>query len=292
MKRKRRLNYKRQRLFEAYIFMSPFIVGCIAFFIFPLVTSIWVSLSDITRFAGFKMELIGLQRYIQAFVWDINFIPHFLDVLQFTLINTPLIVIFALFFSILINKKIRFKGFFRTIFFLPFLLGTGYIMQQLLGQGVDEDSMSVARGILFPREVVLYLGPRVYSTVNGFLTRITLVLWRLGVQVLLFLAGLQGISPSLYEATRVDGATEWDTFWKITLPMISPVILLNIVYTLVASFTDITNPLLEYIYQQAFESARFEYAAAMSWIYCLFIILLLALVFRFSKKHIYAMGGR
>lgn len=292
MTRLRKLNYRRQRTREAYVFVSPFIVGCIALFLFPLIMSIRVSLSDITRFSGFQMTWMGFDHYAQAFVYDINFLPLFLEVVRLTFVNMPLIVFFALFFAVLINKKIRFRGFFRTVFFIPFLLGTGYIMQQLLGQGVDERSMSVARGILFPDEVVLYLGPRVYTAINGFLTQITIVLWRLGVQVLLFLAGLQGISPSLYESARVDGATEWDTFWKITLPMISPVILLNVVYTLVDSFTDIENPLQQYIYSRAFEATQFEYAAAMSWIYCLFIVLVLVVVFAVSRRRVYATGMR
>ncbi len=292
MARQRKLNYKRQRILEAYVFVSPFIVGCLALFVFPLFMAIRVSLSDITRFSGFQMTWTGFEHYARAFVYDINFLPGFLEVVQLTLINTPLIVFFALFFAVLISKKIRFRGFFRTVFFIPFLLGTGYIMQQLLGQDVDEQSLSVARGILFPEEVVLYLGPTVYTGVNGFLTRITIVLWRLGVQVLLFLAGLQGISPSLYESARVDGATEWDTFWKITLPMISPVILLNVVYTLVDSFTDIENPLLQYIQERAFQATEFEYAAAMSWIYCLFIVLLLIVVFGIARRRVYATGVR
>lgn len=132
--------------------------------------------------------------------------------------------------------------------------------------------MRVARGILFPQDAVFYLGPRVFGIINGFLNRITIVLWRLGVQVLLYLSGLQGISPFLYESAKVDGATEWEMFWKITLPMMSPVILLNIVYTMIDSFVDINNPILAYFNEQAFEQLNFDYAAALTWIYAIFIL--------------------
>lgn len=284
----RRLGYEKQKIVEAYIFVSPLIVGGLLFFVLPFLMSLRVSFSEITRFVGFQMKWAGFKHYVKAFVYDINFIPNFLGTVQFTLVNTPLIVVFSLIFAIFLNRKIRLRPFFRLVFFLPFLLGTGFVMQELLGQGVESRSMNVARGVLFPQDIVLYLGPRVYSTINGFLGRITIILWRSGVQILLYLAGLQGISPSLYESARVDGATEWECFWKITLPMISPVILLNIVYTLIDSFTDITNPLLTYIADRGFSgAAEFEYAAAMSWIYCLFIMILLGLVFAIMRPFVY-----
>jgi ABC-type sugar transport system permease subunit len=208
------------------------------------------------------------------------------------LVNVPLIVVFALIFAIILNKNMPLKGFFRVVFFLPFLLGAGYILEALLGQGVNEQSMRVARGIMFPEEIVLYLGPRVYTAIAGFLDRITIVLWRLGVQVLLFLSGLQGISPFLYESAKVDGATEWEMFWKITLPMISPVVVLNIVYSMIDSFVDIGNPVLKYINERAFTNLQFDYAAALSWIYSILILALLGVVFAISRLFVYDVGRK
>jgi len=287
-----RLSSQRRRWLEAYLFLIPFLVGTLVFFAYPIVMSIRVSLSDITKVTGFQMEWVGFEHYERAFVFDVQFLPNFADAVAFTLVNTPLIVIFALIFAIILNKGIRMRAFFRTVFFLPFLLGAGYIMDALLGQGVDEQSVRVARGILFPQEVIYYLGPAVYGVINGFLNRITIVLWRLGVQVLLFLSGLQGIQDSLYESAKVDGATEWEMFWMITLPVISPVIVLNVVYTIIDSFVDIGNPILEYIYEFAFGNAQFEYSAAMSWIYALFIFVILGMVFAVSKYFVFDTGKK
>lgn len=289
---KRRLSSQHRRYLEAYVFVSPLILGIVVFFAYPIITSIRLSFSNITRLAGFQMEWVGAANYERAFLWDVNFIPHFLDAIEFTLINTPLITVFALIFAIILNKNIKMRAFFRSVFFLPFLLGAGYIMDVLLGQGVDEQSMRVARGIVFPEEVVYYLGPRVYGIISQFLNRITVALWRLGVQVLLFLSGLQGISPSLYESAQVDGATEWEMFWKITLPMISPVIILNVVYTIIDSFVDVSNPILEYIYDHAYSYTGFEYSAAMSWIYAVFIFVVLGIVFAASKKLVFSAGRK
>lgn len=112
-----------------------------------------------------------------------------------------------------------------------------------------------------PQLIADLLGHSLTEFLQGVLDRITVVLWKSGVQIVLFLAGLQGISSSLYEAARVDGATEWEMFWKITLPMISPVILMNLVYTIVAFFTDATNPVIDYIYKQSFTNQQFGYGS-------------------------------
>lgn len=126
------------------------------------------------------------------------------------------------------------RGFFRTVFFLPVLLGTGYIMQQLLGTGAGDVVTNSVDGIV-TGVLMKAIGATFAGYVQIFLSTITVVLWKSGVQIILFLAGLQGIGASLYEAARCDGATEWENFWKITLPIVSPIILLNFVYSMIDS---------------------------------------------------------
>lgn len=136
------------------------------------------------------------------------------------------------------------------------------------------------------------LGPVISSVVQSFLDRITIVLWKSGVQIILFLAGLQGISTSYYEAARCDGATEWEMFWKITLPMISPVILLNFIYTMVSYFSSSDNALVEYILNQVFKNTQFGTGAAMGWVYFLFTFLLCAVVFVIMQRRVVNVGER
>jgi len=282
-----KLRLETKKKLEGYLFISPWVAGFLVFFAFPIVTSLILSFSHITNIRGLQTVFVGWSNYSVAFTYDVTFIPMFISVVRTTLIRTPLIIIFSLIIAIFANKKLALKGFFRVVFFLPVLLGSGFVMQQLLGQGVDQQAMEVARGILLPNEVLLYLGPKVAGFVNIFLTNITLVLWKSGVQILLFLASLQGISKSLYEAAKVDSATEWEVFWKISLPMISPVILLNLVYTVVDSFNDVTNPIVDYIYMWGFTRSNFEYAAAMGWIYLVFIMLLIGLIFLIMRGMTY-----
>ncbi len=290
VRRPKRLGIDRRRSLEAYIFLIPWLIGVCLFFAYPIFVSVRLAFSDIVEFKGLKTSWVGFENFRYIFFYDINFVPTFLKVVTDTLLNTPLCMVFSLIIAIFINRKMVGRGFFRTAFFIPVLLGTGYIMKQLLGMGVD--GMTVTTGILVPKLIADLLGPSITEVVQGFLDRITVVLWKSGVQIVLFLAGLQGISGSLYEAARVDGATEWEMFWKITLPMISPVIMMNVVYTIVAFFTDTTNPLVDYIYKMNFTNQQFEYAAAMSWLYFIFALVLCLASILMMRRHIYDSGAK
>ena len=289
---KKRLSMQQRQNIEAFIFISPWLLGSIFFFFKPMLQSVKLSFSKVVRLNGFVMEWAGLANYEKAFLWDINFIPMFLNVVRDTLVNTPITLVFSLFIAMLINRPMKFRGFFRTVFFLPVLLGSGFVMKQLLGLGVGSEAMSVANGIIMPESIAMYLGPTFTNIVTIFLDRITIILWKSGVQIILFLAGLQGISISLYEAARCDGATEWEMFWKITLPMISPVILLNFIYSLIDSFTDANNPIVDYILSASFAKNQFEYGAAMGWIYFIFIFIVCMSVFAIMKKRVFNIGEK
>ena len=289
-KQKRRMGIDRKRSLEAYIFLIPWLVGVCLFFAYPIFVSIRLAFSDIVEFKGLKTAWVGLENYQYIFFYDIKFVPTFLQVIYDTLLNTPLCIVFSLVIAILINRKMVGRGFFRTAFFIPVLLGTGYIMKQLLGMGVD--GTTITTGIMVPKLIAELLGASITEVVQGFRDRITLVLWKSGVQIVLCLAGLQGISGSLYEAARVDGATEWEMFWKITLPMISPVIMMNVIYTIVAFFTDGTNPMVDYIYKMNFTNQQYEYAAAMSWLYFIFALVICLLCILLMRRHIYDSGSK
>lgn len=287
-KSRRYFTIERKHSLEAYIFLLPWLIGVCLFFAYPISTSIRLAFSKIVSFKGLIMAPNGFKNFEDIFFYDINFVPTFLQVVYDTLLNTPICLVFSLLIAILINRKMVGRGFFRTAFFIPVLLGSGYIMKQLLGMGVD--GTTITTGITVPRLIADLLGESFTGFLQSFLDRITLVLWKSGVQIVLFLAGLQGISSSLYEAARVDGATEWEMFWKITLPMVSPVIMMNVVYTIVAFFTDGTNPMVDYIYKVNFTYQNYTNAAAMSWVYFVFSCLICMLCILFMRKHVYNSG--
>lgn len=173
------------------------------------------------------------------------------------------------------------------IFFIPFLLGSGEVMGQLTKMGIEKAVLNVSDGRIIPYNVLVYFGTTVTDMVQTVFSKLVSVLWRSGVQILLFLSGLQSISPALYEAAKIDGATEWETFWKVTIPMISPIMLLNMVYTIVDSFTSSDNPIFAYIKENGYSDNSFEYGAALGWIYFGFVGLLVGLVFAIMKKYMH-----
>ena len=278
--------HQREQL-RGIVFVFPFIIGLCAFFIYPLTLSIRLSFGKLVSVVGMKVEWAGFENYVRAFVVDVEFVPTFLQAVRQTLVKFPLTVLLSLIIAIMLNRDIKARGLFRVIFFIPFLLGTGQVMQQLLNQGVDRAVLNIMDGRLIPYNVLVYFGSTIADAVQTILSILVSVLWSSGVQILLFLSGLQSISPSLYEAARIDGATEWEIFWKVTVPMISPILLLNLVYTVVDSFTNISNPLLQYIQTYGFSNMEFAYSAALSWIYFAFIAIVVALIFGIMKGYMH-----
>lgn len=286
-KKKFKMSLHTRNSLKGLVFVAPFIIGIFAFFLYPIYLSLRLSFGSDVKIVGMKVSGFTLEHFVKAFVVDVNFLPTFLETVRKTLTEFPLIIILSLIIAVLLNRDIKCRGLFRVIFFIPFLLGSGEIMRQLLNQGVDRAVLSVMDGRLIPYNVLSYFGSTITDAVQTILGLLVTVLWGSGVQILLFLSGLQSISPSLYEAARIDGATEWEIFWKITVPMISPILLLNIVYTLVNSFTNITNPLLSYIQTYGFENAQFQYGAALGWIYFAFIGVVVAIVFGVMQKYMH-----
>lgn len=285
--KRKHLSMRTKDQLKGLVFVSPFIIGVVAFFIYPVFLSLRLSFGKIDNIVGLKISWAGIVNYTRAFLIDVNFIPIFLQVIKDTLIKFPLTIVLSLIIAILINRDIKGRGLFRVIFFIPFLLGTGEVMRQLLNQGVDTEVLSIMDGKIIPYNILSYFGGTVVNTVQGVLSIIVVVLWGCGVQILLFLAGLQSISSALYEAAKIDGATEWEVFWKVTVPMISPMLLLNLIYTIVDSFTNVTNPMLEYIQSYGFKNAQFEYGAAMGWIYFAFVGVVVVVVFGLMKNYMH-----
>ena len=206
----------------------------------------------------------------------------------------PAILLFSLFMAVLLNQKMAGRALFRAIFFIPVILSTG-IMESVEGQNIlgsymeDASGVNDGSGSSTANEIVSTMDiERLFSTmkvgqglvdfVKDMINNIYDIVNRSGVQMLIFLAGLQSISPAIYEACRIDGATAWETFWKITFPMISPMILVNAVYTIIDSFTTDSNSVMKYIQTVYTSSGGMVRSSAMAWMYFLLVMLILALL--------------
>lgn len=286
-----RLTLRQRQALYGYLFIFPWLIGFLVFVARPFTHSIQLAFSKVDMMAGFRLNFVGLDNFNEAFFIDERFVPILMDVLIRNLVDVPIILTFALFTAFLVNQKIRGVGFFRAVFFLPVVIASGLVVDQLFKQ--DVGSIEAVVGLDIPTLVSVYLPAQFADVVIDVMTRLTLILWRSGIQILLFIAGFQGISPSLYEASRIDGATDWEIFWKITLPMLSPIILVNTIYTIVDGFTDIFNPMVNFLRTVAFSgSFRLGYAAALGWIYFILVFILIGIVFISSKKWVFYGGAR
>ncbi len=290
---------------EGYKFVLPWLIGFIFFFAYPFFSSLILSFGKVIDVANFEIKSVGWQNYIKAFVVDVDFTPKFLETVRNTLIDTPIIIIYSLFIAILLNKDLKGKGFFRIVFFLPVLLGTGLVMKQLLGTQLDKellqavtgraetsDTQVMAGAISTPELFTTYLSPDVAKVVQNIFNRLSFILWMSGIQILIFMGALQGVPIELYESAHCDGASSWEMFWKITLPMITPSILLNVIYTLIDSFTNVDNKVMEYTIKVAFTNMEFGYGAALGWIFFMFIGIVIGLVFLILGRFVVYLGDR
>ena len=181
----------------------------------------------------------------------------------------------------------------RAIFFMPVVIGSAGVIQELLRAGAGDEIMMSTMEPILVSSASSPLEGGIITPIQAVLDRLTLIIWRTGVQILLFVAGLNSIPPSLYEAAYVDGSTDWEAFWKISLPMLSPVILVAAIYTLVDSFTDPLNKVVDYIMDVSIgASLRLDYGAALGWIYFLLVFALIGLLLRLSSGLVFYAGER
>lgn len=299
------LQAKKQR--AGWLFVLPFIVGLILIYAPIVFNSIYVSFHKFSPLrTGYTLEFVGMENYQYALFQDTDFVQKLVTGIQSLIFSIPAIVIFSLFMAVLLNQKILGRAAFRAIFFVPVILSTGIVEKMDLGNrmiGDMSDSAGIDSGatteesntgsqiisamdieMLFSNMMIgTGLVKYVVSLVNGVYDIIN----RSGVQMLIFLAGLQSISPAIYESCSIDGATTWETFWKITFPMISPMILVNAIYTIIDSFTSNKNEVMMYISEVYAESGGNVRSAAMSWIYFLIVIAIVGVVSAIISSYIF-----
>ncbi|MBQ2929064.1 MAG: sugar ABC transporter permease [Clostridia bacterium] len=284
---KHRLTKRRVReWFYGYLFISPWIVGVSIFFVYAMVRSLIFSFSDVQIGGEAGLTIVPLQNifqnYINVFTTEVNF-PITLGSFAISLVlQLPIIISFSLIIALLLNSKIRARGIFRMIFFLPVIIATGPVMNMLTAQGVASVPMmnDGSLAAIFAGLPQFLLDP-----LTELFNSLIIILWNAGIQILIFLSGLQKVSKTLYEAAKIDGASGWESFWKITLPIVKPMILLNAIYTVVTLATGGTNEIIELIYTVTNAPTKgYEYGMAMSWIYTLIIGVILLIVFLLFRE--------
>lgn len=303
MKKQKKISLKSQNARAGYLFSLPFLIGFFIFFLFPVVQSILISFKSVSAnpTGGMNMRYIGFDNYFKLFFLDPEFLKIYLvGTLKTLAVNFPSILLFSFFISVILNQKFRGRGFARMMFFLPVIISSGVIMlvqnnqiQAVTMSSISSSATSTETGIAQLTDTVMHLiksiklNSGIIDFVMSAVERIYDITISSGVQILIFLAGLQTITPSLYEASKIEGASGWENFWKITFPMISPLILVNAVYTIIDSMSGLSNGLIYKIYSTAFLNADYGYSAAMGWIYFIVIILILVIFLGTFSKLVY-----
>lgn len=301
-KRRIQLSFVAKDAIAGYLFISPFIIGFFAFMLMPIIESLRMVFSEVimdTTNHGFAMNFTGLENLNKVFNVDPEFRRLLVDELWRMVLIVPATIIFAFFVAILLNQKFRGRGFVRSIFFLPVILSAGVMVgletNNSLLQGMQEviqESNSMSQSITYVLERILrstgnefmdVLLEYVFSIVNSIYD----IAIGSGIQIVIFLSGLQTIPTSMYEASSIEGATSWESFWKITFPMVSSLILVNVVYTVIDYFIRTDNQVMEKISETMTQKMDYGFSTAMAWSYFSIVMVVVAIVSLIISKKVY-----
>lgn len=276
-KTKSSISLRQKDAISGYLFVLPWIIGAIVFLIVPLVQSFYYSLCNVkVSPKGRKFIFAGIQNYTDIFRVDVYFVENIINYLFSILFSVPVIVVFALIMAMLLDGEFKGKGFFRAIYFLPVIIVSGPVMGQLAAQGATTIPAINVSGIT--RILNEFLPTILAIPIVSLFNNMILILWYSGVQILIFLAALQKIDNSLYEAAKIDGGSRWECFWKITLPILRPMILLNAIYTVIYVSSNEQNIIITSIYDDMFAINRgFGFASAKAWTYSIVVLALVGL---------------
>ncbi|MBQ7161363.1 MAG: sugar ABC transporter permease [Clostridia bacterium] len=296
-KRRRSVGLDKKKARSGWIFVAPFVIGLLIIYIPIIVNSILYSFGEIKVLTGggFKLTMVGFKNYNEALAGNPDFVRTLVSGIKELLLDIPAIVIFSLFMAVLLNQKMWGRAVFRAIFFVPVILCTGLIGQidstNVLTSYMSDTTSSIDTGagtdavtqVVSATDIQwmfnsMKVGTGITQYVVKLMNGIYDIINRSGVQMLIFLAGLQSISPAIYESCDIDGASAWEAFWKITIPMVSPMILVNAIYTIIDALTSSSNSVMMFISNIYSGTNGHELSAAMSWVYFLIVIVIIAAV--------------
>ena len=299
MAKNKQKNLQRRKAVTGYLFISPFIIGFLAFMVVPLFESLRMSFSNVIVAAGsggFKLEFIGLANYKTAFLVDSEFNRFLTDELSRMSIQVPTTIILSFFMALLLNQVFKGRGLVRAIFFLPVILSSGVLVgleynnSLLSGLQTYIKDNTTTTDITDILESILSnsgFGTRFLGIIYNIVNQVYDVVIASGIQIIIFLSGLQTISKSMFEAAKIEGCTSWECFWKITLPMVSPVIIVNVIYTIIDFFTKSDSQVMTKITGTMIEKMDYGFSSAMAWVYFLAVILIIGIFSAITSRWVY-----
>lgn len=275
---------------HGYMFILPWVIGVSIFFLFSAYRSLTFTFYNIVIDHGLQLRPLDTVFANYSYIFT-NYTDYLLQLGEFALslvLKVPMIVAFALIIALLLNGQFRGRAFYRMVFFLPVIIATGPVMENLSAEGVNGVSIYNVAALA---NLLQRLPTPIFHTISELFASLISILWQSGIQMLIFLAGLQKVSRTMYEAAKIDGASGWECLWKITLPTIKPMVLLNAVYTIIFLSADGSSAVVKQISRATYSTdLGYQYALAMAWMYAIVIVVALAIAYFIlherSNKHV------
>ena len=256
-----------------YVFVLPWVLGFLVLMLFPLIQTIRFSFSELSVGAnGYELESVGWDNFIYAFHDDASFPKILVDSIFDMLIDVPIILVFSFFVAVLLRDDFKGSRFVKGIFFITVIMSSGVfiLMQQETSEmntAQISSAMNNSTGVVSTLNSIdlesylieLGMSKSIVGYISAPVNTLFDMMTRSGIQIFIFLAGMSSISTALYEASSIEGATAWETFWLITFPMTSPLIIVNLIYSIVDSFMSADNATLNFIYEKAFKDMNYGF---------------------------------
>lgn len=273
-----------------WVFIAPWLVGFVFFFVLPLGTSFYYTLCKINiSNTGLGFSWAGLDNYIYAFSIDPNFTRNIVDSTTAIIYQVPIIVFFSLFVALILHGDFVGKTAMRSIFFLPVIISSGVIItilqENVMTSGTGETTTLFQTGGLTDILVQSGIPVAVTKVLTDTIGQIFDLTWKSGVQILLLLSALHSIPDSMYEAAKIEGATAWESFWKITFIMISPTIVMAVIYSVIDYFTAYSNKVMRMITENM-QAGKFEYSTTISICYFVIVMVIILIINQFLSKKV------
>ncbi len=297
VKRKKYVGLQKKKAISGYFFIAPFIIGFLVFMVKPLIQSLYMSFCNVNVGAGqFDLVWVGWNNYYAAFRLDTSFSQLLTESVFNMVVYTLAIMVFSFFVALILNQKFKGRALVRAIFFLPVILSSGVMLgvetdnavMQSMQQAIQDSASNVS--ITETIQVVLRtagVGVRAFETVFDIIDNIYDVAIASGIQIIIFLSGLQTIPASMYEAAQIEGCTAWESLWKITFPMISSIFLVNWFYTIVDYCMRSDSKMMEKIQGIMILQLNYGLASAMSWVFFLVVLLFVGITSALISRGVY-----
>lgn len=298
MKRNKRIRIITPTDTTGWMFVLPFIIGFIFLFAKPVAQSLMYSFNDVSvGQEGLVFESIGWDNFDTMLTGDAKFIKALWKMISEAAVKILVIMFISMFLAILLNEKFSGRLLFRAIMFLPVIFAADQVLSIFNSLGGRDELQNTNSSFFmmsgeasgFVKEIIGSFGPlsSIIEKFTNYATQLFNLLWSAGIQIILFIIGLQTIPAYLYEVAEMEGATKWETFWKITFPLLTPSILLCLVYTMIDYFNASTNSIVRMIDENMLNN--FDYACAMSWFYSVAIFILVGIVNAFLSRRVISM---